>query len=625
MLQDRLAAAGFEGFSSSCSARSWSCLWSSRRRAWSRGCAPARCRCCSSSARRHRGAGRASRVWGDPLDWLAVGMLAAAVVAFLPGLRRRGRPDARSTRSARRRSRMPDAGQPSRRARPAGIDRAPAPASVPGIGEPIVGLYRRGEALRRRAGARRRLARRPRGRAGRPGRAERVGQDDAGQPPLRHAPADVAGTIRVAGQDIAGLPPHRIAHAGVARTYQIPRPFASMTVRDNVAMALMFGRAAAVARRPRDGRPRSTSTLVGLGRLADALPVRAQPAPAPAAGDGPRARDRARACCCSTRRSPGSTRPRSTTRSRSSGASTQSGISIVLVEHLLRVVNQLATRIVVLDRGRTLADGEPARSCADPAVVRAYLGGARAPHVLEVRDLDVRYGDAQALWGVDLDGRRRRDGLHRRARTAPASPRWCNAIAGMLPRRRGVGAGRRRRRRRQPAHRVCRSGVAIVPEGRRVFPGMTVERQPRPRRLPARRPGRVARGVARPGARRCSRGWPSGPASTPGQPVRRRAADARHRPGADGAAAPAAARRAVARPGAGRRRRGLRRDRRRSTAPGSASSWSSRTSSARWRSPAAATCWPRGESPWRGRPPICWPTTSCAGACSGSPRRSTGR
>jgi branched-chain amino acid transport system permease protein len=52
----------------------------------------------------------------------------------------------------------------------------------------------------------------------------------------------------------------------------------------------------------------------------------------------------------------------------------QSGITIVIVEHLLRVVNQLATRVVVLDRGRLLADGDPQTVMREPAVVTAYLG-----------------------------------------------------------------------------------------------------------------------------------------------------------------------------------------------------------------------------------------------------------
>jgi ABC-type branched-subunit amino acid transport system ATPase component len=51
-------------------------------------------------------------------------------------------------------------------------------------------------------------------------------------------------------------------------------------------------------------------------------------------------------------------------------------VTVVLVEHLLRVVNQLATRVVVLDQGRALADGEPGQVMRDPAVVGAYLGSA---------------------------------------------------------------------------------------------------------------------------------------------------------------------------------------------------------------------------------------------------------
>ncbi|MGH2897925.1 MAG: branched-chain amino acid ABC transporter permease, partial [Solirubrobacteraceae bacterium] len=58
----------------------------------------------------------------------------------------------------------------------------------------------------------------------------------------------------------------------------------------------------------------------------------------------------------------------------------RAGTAIVIVEHLLRVVNQLATRVVVLDRGTVLADGEPRAVMSDAAVITAYLGrsGARA-------------------------------------------------------------------------------------------------------------------------------------------------------------------------------------------------------------------------------------------------------
>jgi branched-chain amino acid transport system permease protein len=180
------------------------------------------------------------------------------------------------------------------------------------------------------------------------------------------------GTIRVAGRDLAGLPPHKVAHVGISRTYQIPKPFASMTVRDNVAMALMFGRSPrplAVARRD------ATEPLetVGLGRLADAHPAslnlhqrqlleiaRALAADPKVllldealAGLNPAEIDNAVEVIRRVH---------------------EGGVSIVIVEHLLRVVNQLATRIVVLDRGTCLADDEPAKVLADPRVVSAYLG-----------------------------------------------------------------------------------------------------------------------------------------------------------------------------------------------------------------------------------------------------------
>jgi branched-chain amino acid transport system permease protein len=180
------------------------------------------------------------------------------------------------------------------------------------------------------------------------------------------------GVIRIVGHDIAGLAPHRVAHAGVARTYQIPRPFASMTVRDNVAMAIMFGRS------PRTiGGARAAAQefldFVGLAHLADAFPgetnlhERQLLEMARAIASSPKVLllDEALAGLNPAEIDSAVEVVRRIHRS---------GITIVIVEHLLRVVNQLATRVVVLDRGRLLADGTPQNVMREPAVVSAYLG-----------------------------------------------------------------------------------------------------------------------------------------------------------------------------------------------------------------------------------------------------------
>ena len=181
-----------------------------------------------------------------------------------------------------------------------------------------------------------------------------------------------AGSIRVAGTSIGGLAPHEVAHLGIARTYQIPRPFESMTVRDNVAMAIMFGR---TRRGLAEARLEAEAhlELVGLADRAGALPAainlheRQLLEMARALATRPRILllDEALAGLnpAEIDQAVGVVRRIHT-----------SGVTIVIVEHLLRVVNQLATRIVVLEQGRALAAGDPATVMADPEVVRAYLG-----------------------------------------------------------------------------------------------------------------------------------------------------------------------------------------------------------------------------------------------------------
>ena len=181
-----------------------------------------------------------------------------------------------------------------------------------------------------------------------------------------------SGRVVLDGRRIDKLAPHVRSHLGIARTHQIPKPFETMTVRDNVAVACMFGR---VSQDLASGRAHAEEYLdvVGLTARADAFPrevnlhqrqllelaraLATQPTllllDEVLAGLNPAELDEALAVLRRIH---------------------ERGATIVLVEHLMRVVTGLATRIVVLDRGAKLADGAPGDVMSDPAVRRAYLG-----------------------------------------------------------------------------------------------------------------------------------------------------------------------------------------------------------------------------------------------------------
>ena len=191
-----------------------------------------------------------------------------------------------------------------------------------------------------------------------------------------------AGSVWLSAERIDGWTPQRIALAGVGRTFQTAASFASMTARENVQLAMLTGSGEheSLGRRLASARRTEADALlarVGAGSLAGqrcaalAYPdlkrvelavalAHANGAPRlllmdePTAGTAPR--DRA------------SVMELVTTLVRDTGAAS------LFTEHDVDVVFRFAARVIVLDRGRIIADGPPAAVRADPRVQAVYLG-----------------------------------------------------------------------------------------------------------------------------------------------------------------------------------------------------------------------------------------------------------
>ena len=278
-----------------------------------------------------------------------------------------------------------------------------------------------------------------------------------------------AGSIAIGGRQIGGQAAWRIARAGIARTYQTTQLFGSMTVAENLAIA--GGGAQLLAfvgyRGDLDARaadlPHVDKRLVEIARALATRPA-VLLLDEPAAGLSREAKARLTAIL---RRI------------------ADSGVALVLVEHDMPVVMGISDTVVVLDAGVVIAAGAPSEVQRDPAVRKAYLGdgGARVPGAraaraagapyLDVGRLQAGYGAEPVLKGVDLQVRERELVAVLGANGAGKST-LMRAIAGLLrPVAGGIAFGGEDVA-RLPAHRIAPRGLALVPEGRQVFPELSV-------------------------------------------------------------------------------------------------------------------------------------------------------
>jgi branched-chain amino acid transport system permease protein len=184
------------------------------------------------------------------------------------------------------------------------------------------------------------------------------------------------GTITVDGVHLGGRPAHEIARLGISRTYQIPRPFAHLTVRDNVAVAGMFGRAG-WSRRAAEREAERWLEFTGLADRADRLPAALNL-------HQRKFLELARALAAAPRLVMLDEVLSGLTPSEMAAATElvlrirDQGATVVFVEHIMRAVMALADRVVVLDAGQVIAAGPPAEIMRHPDVIRRYLGKAHA-------------------------------------------------------------------------------------------------------------------------------------------------------------------------------------------------------------------------------------------------------
>jgi branched-chain amino acid transport system ATP-binding protein len=314
------------------------------------------------------------------------------------------------------------------------------------------------------------------------------------------------GRVLLGGHDVTGFKPHARSRLGLGRTFQRLELFGTLSARENVQMAaevqqhkLTSGRSPAeeadwqlarvgilhVADEPTDSLPTGLARLVEMARaLATTPSVLLLDEPS----SGLNAEE-----------------------TRGVGEVLQQlaseGMGVLLVEHDMTLVMAICARVDVLDNGLVVARGDPATVQADPIVQEAYLGGGTesvppsspivaravaegasdgarangrtdgtdpaAPLALSAVDVRAGYGRIEVLHGITLSVRSG-SAMALLGPNGAGKTTLLNAISGQIPLTAGTVEVAGQRLGRNATERLARSGVCMIPEGRSIFPNLTV-------------------------------------------------------------------------------------------------------------------------------------------------------
>jgi ABC-type branched-subunit amino acid transport system ATPase component len=307
------------------------------------------------------------------------------------------------------------------------------------------------------------------------------------------------GRVLLGGQDISSLPPHKRARLGLGRTFQRLETFSLLTVRENVLAGAEFRQ-----RKAGGGSPHAVTDhlleQLGLGDVADervdGLPTgRARLVEvARALANGPRV-------LLLDEPSSGLNEAETAEFAAVLHQLTDGGLAVLLVEHDMSLVMSACEDIHVLDFGRIIATGDPAIIQADEKVRAAYLGddddpaGSTTPGsvavgaelterehealvqgavpVLEVRDLAAGYGDFDVIDGISFEVAEG-EVFALLGPNGAGKSTTLQVIAGLLPASSGSVAVCGRGILGADADELARAGICTVPEGRGVFPNLSV-------------------------------------------------------------------------------------------------------------------------------------------------------